>query len=52
MSFACIHEEAWHHQAAHLQDDRKQLLKQLEDKLSYIRDLLYSKQVGWKITGK
>ncbi len=41
-------QEAWQGQTAHLLDDRKQLQKQireLEDKLSYIRDLLASKQI-------
>lgn len=38
----------FHYQTSHLLDDRKQLQKQireLEDKLSYIRDLLSSKQI-------
>lgn len=40
--------EAWNNQTNHLRDDRKQLLSQireLEDKLAYIRDLLSSKQL-------
>jgi len=40
--------EAWHDQTNHLQSDRMQLLgqiKELEGKLSYIRDLLSSKQL-------
>ncbi len=40
--------EAWYDQTNHLQDDRKQLLAQIreqEEKLSYIRDLLSSKQI-------
>ena len=40
--------EAWYDQINHLQDDRKQLLAQIreqEEKLSYIRDLLSSKQI-------
>jgi site-specific DNA recombinase len=40
--------EAWNDQTNHLQNDRKQLLaqiKELEDKLSYIRDLLSSRQL-------
>ena len=46
--YKIVLQEAWHSQTAHLLDDRKQLLKQikeLEDKLSYIRDLLSSKQI-------
>ena len=41
-------QQTWHDQTAHLLDDRKQLLKQIKeltDKLSYIRDLLSSKQI-------
>ena len=40
--------EAWYEQTNHLQDDRKQLLAEIrkeEEKLSYIRDLLTSKQI-------
>lgn len=40
--------EAWNDQTNHLQNDRKQVLaqiKDLEEKLSYIRDLLSSKQL-------
>lgn len=40
--------EAWYDQTNHLQDDRKQLLAQIreqEEKLSYIRDLLSFKQI-------
>jgi site-specific DNA recombinase len=40
--------EAWNDKTNHLQNDRKQLLsqiKELEGKLSYIRDLLSSKQL-------
>jgi site-specific DNA recombinase len=40
--------EAWHDQTSHLQGDRKQMLAQIkeqEEKLSYIRDLLSSKQI-------
>src|SRR5665647_308865 len=40
--------EAWYNQTNHLQDDTKQLrlqIKELEEKLSYIRDLLSSKQI-------
>lgn len=40
--------EAWYDQTNHLQDDTKQLrlqIKELEEKLSYIRDLLSSKQI-------
>ncbi len=48
--YKIVLQEAWHSQTAYyLLDDRKQLLKQvkeLEDKLSYIRDLLSSKQIG------
>ena len=46
--YKIVLQEAWHSQTAHLLDDRKQLLKQikeLEDKLSYILDLLSSKQI-------
>ncbi|WP_315822715.1 hypothetical protein [Paraflavitalea speifideaquila] len=40
--------EAWYDQTNHLQNDQKQLqlqIKELEGKLSYIRDLLSSKQI-------
>jgi site-specific DNA recombinase len=40
--------EAWEEQTTHHQDDSKQLrlqIKELEEKLSYIRDLLSSKQI-------
>ena len=40
--------ESWQNETGHLLEDRKQLTKQikdLEDKLSYIRDLLSSKQI-------
>ncbi|MDZ7646000.1 MAG: recombinase family protein [Cytophagales bacterium] len=40
--------EAWNDQTNHLQNDRKQLLaqiKELEEKLSYLRELLSSKQL-------
>ena len=40
--------EAWNDQTNHLQNDRKQVLAQIKDfeeKLSYIRDLLSSKQL-------
>ncbi len=46
--YKIVLEEAWEKQANNMQDDRKQLLKQikeLEGKLSYIRDLLSSKQI-------
>ncbi len=46
--YKIVLQKAWYSQTSHLQDDRKQLLKQikeLEDKLSYIRDLLSSKQI-------
>lgn len=46
--YKIVLQEAWHSQTAHLQDDRKQLLKQInefEEKLSYVRDLLASKQI-------
>ena len=40
--------EAWYDQTNHLQDDSKQLrlqIKELEEKLSYIRELLSSRQI-------
>ncbi len=40
--------EAWYDQTNHLQDDSKQYrlqIKELEEKISYIRDLLSSKQI-------
>ena len=40
--------EAWNDQTNHLQDDSKQLrlqIKELEEKIGYIRDLLSSKQI-------
>ena len=40
--------EAWNDQTNHLQDDSKQLqlqIKELEEKITYIRDLLSSKQI-------
>ena len=40
--------EAWHDQINHFQDDSKQLrlqIKELEEKINYIRDLLSSKQI-------
>ena len=40
--------EAWYDQTNHLQDDSKQLqlqIKELEDKISYIRELLSSRQI-------
>ncbi len=46
--YKIVLQEAWHSQTAHLLDDKGQLLKQikeLEDKLSYARDLLSSKQI-------
>ena len=46
--YKIVLQEAWHGRTAHVQDDRKQLLGQLselEDKLSYIRDLLSSRQI-------
>lgn len=46
--FKIVLAEAWYDQTNHVQDDRKQLLSQikdLEEKLSYIRDLLSSKQI-------
>ncbi|PLK45272.1 zinc ribbon domain-containing protein, partial [Emticicia sp. TH156] len=46
--YKIVLQEAWHNQTAHLLDDKGQLLKQikdLEDKLSYARDLLSSKQI-------
>jgi site-specific DNA recombinase len=46
--FKIVLAEAWYDQTNHLQDDRKQLLlqiKELEEKISYIRDLLSSKQI-------
>ena len=46
--YKMVLQKAWYSQTSHLQDDRKQLLKQikeLEDKLSYIRELLSSKQI-------
>lgn len=46
--YKIVLQEAWRSQTAHLLDDRKLLQKQireLEDKLSYIRDLLSSKQI-------
>ncbi len=46
--YKIVVQEAWRGQTAHLLDDRKQLQKQIremEDKLSYIRDLLSSKQI-------
>ena len=41
-------QEAWQDQTNHLQSDTKQLttqIKEMEEKLSYIRDLLSSKQI-------
>jgi site-specific DNA recombinase len=46
--YKMILSEAWHDQTSHRQDDRRGLLvliKTLEEKLSYIRDLLSSKQI-------
>ncbi len=46
--YKLVLQEAWQAQTGHLQDDRKQLIKQikeLEEKLSYIRELLVSKQI-------
>ncbi len=46
--YKIVLQKAWNSQTSHLQDDRKQILnqiKELEDKLSYIRDLLSSKQI-------
>ena len=46
--FKIVLTEAWYDQTNHLQDDRKQLLLQIkepEGKISYIRDLLSSKQI-------
>lgn len=46
--YKIVLQDAWHSRTAHLQDDRKQLLKQLgelQDKQSYIRDLLPSRQI-------
>lgn len=41
--------KAWYDQTNHLQDDSKQLqlqIKELEEKLSYIRELLSSRQLA------
>ncbi len=41
-------QEAWQRQSGHIVDDKKQLLKQIKeltDKVSYIRELLSSKQI-------
>ncbi|MEP7233622.1 MAG: recombinase family protein, partial [Ginsengibacter sp.] len=46
--FKILLHEAWYDQTNHLQDDRKQLLlqiKELEEKIAYIRELLSSKQI-------
>ncbi len=46
--FKILLTEAWCEQTNHLQDDSKQLrfqVKELEEKISYIRDLLSSKQI-------
>ena len=46
--FKIILSEAWYDQTNHLQDDSKQLqlqIKELEEKLSYIRELLSSRQI-------
>ncbi|WP_394766948.1 hypothetical protein [Ferruginibacter sp.] len=38
--------EAWYDQTNYLQDDRKQLqINELEEKLSYIKELLFSRQL-------
>ncbi len=46
--FKLIFQEAWQRQTGHIVDDRKELLKQIKeltDKVSYIRELLSSKQI-------
>lgn len=46
--YKIVLQEAWHGRTAHVQDDKKQLLRQLselEDKRSYIRNLLSSRQI-------
>jgi site-specific DNA recombinase len=53
--FKILLTEAWYDQTNHLQDDRKQLLfqiKELEEKIFYIRDLLSSKQIDPSGSGK
>lgn len=47
-SFKITLSEAWYDQTKHLQDDSKQLrlkIRESEEKISYIRDLLSSKQI-------